>query len=766
MQSDTQTSFGTLFDAAVLLPLTALDLAFARYLQQAQPSEDARHTWLAALVSHQFGRGHACLDLDVLRQSGVLALAWDGRLQDALPPDLAQAAASLPWINGDASPLVLDGPRLYLRRNWQAEQTIRAAIAARLAQPKAVPDTLAQALDALFEPAPLPAAATLDQPVPAVATVPKVSFGPTVPIVPTVPPGTLTQADTLAQPIPTAQAVSPSPPAQPGMLVAAASAAAPDWQKIACALAARGRFTLITGGPGTGKTTTVVRLLALLQSQASRPLRIALAAPTGKAAARLGESIAQAVKKLPASMQANIPTQAQTLHKLLQVRAAVQARPAPELALDLVVVDEASMIDLELMARLMSSVPLSASLILLGDKDQLASVEAGAVMGQLCEGAQAGGYSADTAQWIQATTGQDVRAWCGIGSKLAQQTVMLRHSHRFAAGSQIGQWASAVNAGQRHTVADLWASTPLWQPDQAVGVTPLRPGQAADITPLQASQAANVTPRKPSQAANVTSLQSDHAVSVTRLQPSASWDASLTQLVGAGWQSTLEALSAVTQGNPQTTGWSNTVAQPSNTDASAVPSAAQAPFLHGPGVCSDEQALALLQALSQFQILCALREGPWGVLALNRNIARALGFPLDCWYVGRPVMVTRNDYNLGLMNGDIGLCLPTAPGLRVAFATPGQSGTTGVRWVLPSRLDAVETVFAMTVHKSQGSEFDQVALVLPDRMAPVLTRELLYTSITRAKTRLTLVVPQAGVLRQAVATQILRSGGLTMERTP
>jgi exodeoxyribonuclease V alpha subunit len=467
--------------------------------------------------------------------------------------------------------------------------------------------------------------------------------------------------------------------------VDALTAVTPDWQKVACALAARGRITLITGGPGTGKTTTVVRLLALLQSQSTRPLRIALAAPTGKAAARLGESIAQAVSKLPAAMQAHIPTHAQTLHKLLQVRAAVQATPAPELALDLVVVDEASMIDLELMARLMAAVPLNASLILLGDKDQLASVEAGAVMGQLCEGAQAGGYSVQTVQWLRHATGQEVSPWQGEGSALAQQTVMLRHSHRFAAGSVIGQWARAVNAGERDTVAELWNTTPLWRADQAT--------------------------------------------SVTRLQPASVTDASVAVLVRAGWQGAWPHLQALSADG---------------------------------AVCPDEKALALLQALSRFQVLCALREGPWGVLALNHSMARALGFPPDGWYVGRPVMVTRNDYNLGLMNGDVGLCLPTARGLRVAFAATGHDGGAGVRWVLPSRLDALETVFAMTVHKSQGSEFEHVALVLPDRAAPVLTRELLYTGITRAKTHLTLVVPQAGVLRQAVATRILRSGGLTL----
>lgn len=585
------------------LPLTALDRAFARFLNELQASTEPRHRLLAALVSHQFGRGHACLDLALLARVGVSSLGWDARLQALLPPDLAAAADTLPWTQGQTSPLVRDGARLYLRRNWQAEQHIRASIVARLAQPSVVPAGLKDALDALF-------------------------------------------ADN--------------------------AQAAPDWQKVACAVAARGLFTLITGGPGTGKTTTVVRLLALLQSQAAHPLRVALAAPTGKAAARLGESIARALRQLPASLQADLPTQAQTLHKLLHVRPGLRSSPPPALALDVVVVDEASMIDLELMARLLAAVPLSARLILLGDKDQLASVEAGAVMGQLCDGAAAGGYNAETVQWVAQTTAQDIGAWCGAGSALAQQTVMLRHSHRFAASSVIGQWASAVNAGDRAAVAALWDAAPLW----------------SDVA----------------------------QASLTRLQPAHS--AALAALVRQGWRDWLLALAA-------------------NREA---------------------QALDLLRLFGRFQVLCALRDGPWGVRALNQQIAQALGFAAEGWYAGRPVMVTRNDYGLGLMNGDVGLCLPTGRGLRVAFA---DADPTRVRWVLPSRLDAVETVFAMTVHKSQGSEFDHVALVLPERAAPVLTRELLYTGITRARQRLTLVAPQAGVLRQAVSQQVLRSGALS-----
>jgi exodeoxyribonuclease V alpha subunit len=172
--------------------------------------------------------------------------------------------------------------------------------------------------------------------------------------------------------------------------------------------------------------------------------------------------------------------------------------------------------------------------------------------------------------------------------------------------------------------------------------------------------------------------------------------------------------------------------------------------------CTDKQALLALKAFAQFQVLCAVRDGPWGVVLLNQRIAQSLGFRDQGWYAGRPVMVTRNDYNLSLMNGDVGLCLPHANGLRVAFS----NGQGGIHWVLPSRLDGVESVFAMTVHKSQGSEFDHVCLVLPNTPAAVLTRELLYTGITRSKTHLTFVVPELAVLWRAVESKVLRSGGL------
>jgi exodeoxyribonuclease V alpha subunit len=446
-----------------------------------------------------------------------------------------------------------------------------------------------------------------------------------------------------------------------------ASDGEPDMQRLACEVAAQNRITLITGGPGTGKTTTVVKLLSLLVGTSSNELQIHLAAPTGKAAARLTESISNALTKMPADVQARIPTQAQTLHRLLQSNS--KATQVHQLATDVVVVDEASMIDLEMMARLLQAVPPTARLILLGDKDQLASVEAGAVMSQLC-----------------------------TGSLLKAQTVTLIHSHRFDAKSGIGQWARTVNAD----VADntpalkaLWNAAPDW----------------LATLPLQQT------------------IEGDAAEpDVTRLQLTSASDPKLAVGLRYGWRNWLALLEAH---------------RPSKTKAAAP--------------CSDAQAVALLKAFTEFCVLCAVREGPLGVTQLNAQVEHALGLGQSPWYAGRPVMVTRNDYALELMNGDIGLCLPGPDGvLRVAF--PAVDG--GVRWVMPSRLDSVETVFAMTVHKSQGSEFAHVLLVIPALESPVLTRELVYTGLTRAKKRLTLWAPQLGVLWNGCSRRVLRSGGL------
>ncbi|MDB5752297.1 MAG: exodeoxyribonuclease subunit alpha, partial [Ramlibacter sp.] len=556
-----------------------------------------------------------------------------------------------PRLVGDgpgATPLVLVGTRLYLRRYWQHERSVRDAIAQRLeAGAAAVPDGLREALDALF----------------------------------------------------------------PWNLAGDAGDAT-DWQKVACGLAARSAFGIITGGPGTGKTTTVVKLLAVLQHLAlaggqGRRLRIRLAAPTGKAAARLNDSIAGAVANLPLqalgdaqALRAAIPTEVTTVHRLLGSLPGTRhfrhhaRNPLP---VDVLVLDEASMVDLEMMAAVLAALPPNARLLLLGDKDQLASVEAGAVLGELCRRADSGHYLPATRDWLLRATGESLPAALldKAGEPLDQAVVKLRKSHRFSAGSGIGRLAEAVNEGN---------------------VAALRQIAAAALEDLAF-------------------LQLDAG------------DAALRRL-------------ALDAGRPRNAGGPGPAGHRRYLEVLR----AGQPALGAPQETFDAWARSVLQAFGEFQLLCAVRKGPQGVERLNQRIAAMLHAEGltggdHGWYLGRPVMVTRNDYALGLMNGDVGitLLLPAETGwmLRVAFATAD-----GIRWVLPSRLQAVETVFAMTVHKSQGSEFTHAALLLPDRMSRVLTRELVYTGVTRARRWFTLASADAGVLEAAVERRVKRTGGL------
>jgi len=682
--------------------LRPLDTAFADFIA---PAGAGQYAWVhlaAALLSHQVGRGQVRLDLaatlanpawslDLLPEGGRgRVLAGDDSPAPPAPATLLAGISLAAWTsalqahpavesvtgpgdhrdesdsNGDggdedhhsrcsdeARPLVLANGCLLLRRHWRCEQTVQQALAHRLQSPSpqgrtpfglhaADDDALRQALDVLFPPA----------------------------------------------------SPSPGAPVQSG----------PDWQKIACALAARHPFAIITGGPGTGKTTTVVKLLAVLQHLAlqgaptspgtvssataaaqgagdvqtaatalapsRRPLRIRLAAPTGKAAARLAESIATARGKLalddlPAgsALLQHLPSEVSTLHRLLGVKPGsrhFRHNAQQKLPLDVLVIDEASMVDLEMMAAVLEALPRQARLVLLGDKDQLASVEAGAVLGTLCQRADGGHYTPATRAWVQQVTGQDVGDTMTdpSGQPADQAIVKLRKSHRFGEGSGIGRLAQAVNAGEAAVAKAL-----LTQGLPDIGLE--------------------------------TDLGSLHA----------------------GWRPLFNLLHH------------------------------NRPATEAPGAHHDAWALEVLNAAGRFQVLCAVRGGPQGVDAINRRIAQALAAEgltpsAEGWFLGRPVMVTRNDYALGLMNGDVGVTLlgPTdassEPRLRVAFS----DGRGGIRWVPPSRLQDVETVFAMTVHKSQGSEFDHVTLVLPSHTSPVLTRELIYTAITRARLRFTLAV--------------------------
>lgn len=652
--------------------LRALDKAFVGFLADLDPAADSLVLLAAALTSHQLGHGHVCLDLyETLKEPDfALSLPPEGDVLSTpmlLPSALLKALDGATWCQaladsllvakaGDDSeaaaqkPLVLSDRRLYLRRYWTYERRIDAALHRRLAQSEPTPGDLAQRLDALFGPA------------------------------------------------------NPAPDA----LI--------DWQKLACALATRGAFSIITGGPGTGKTTTVVRLLALLQSPAverGKPLRIRLAAPTGKAAARLTESISHQVQSLqvPEDVRQKIPSDVTTVHRLLGSRPGTRhfrhhaGNPLP---LDVLVVDEASMIDLEMMANLLDALPPHARMVLLGDKDQLASVEAGAVLGDLCRDAEAGMYSPQTQAWLESVSGEDLsksglRQGDDQRHALAQQVVMLRHSRRFVAGSGIGQLAKLVNQQQDQDARALLAG-----------------GSYADLFSL--------------------ALKGEQDRALSRL---------LLDGHGNGPQGYRHYLGVMHAQRPQ-----------------------QLTSIEDPR-CVD-WARNVLNAFDEFQLLCAVRKGPWGVEGLNQRITQTL-FAAQLiesdqqWYEGRPVLMTRNDYGLGLMNGDIGIALrlPEGPveenrqALRVAF--PRNDGSGGVRFVLPSRLNDVETVYAMTVHKSQGSEFAHTALILPEALNPVLTKELIYTGITRAKNWFSLIEPRQGVFEEALRRKVKRLSGLMLE---
>jgi exodeoxyribonuclease V alpha subunit len=615
-----------------MLPLRAIDRAVQRFVRERDP---AAHAWLldaAGLASYQVGQGHACIDLARLPVVPSASQPLVEHLQGQPFEQLRDCLLASTLVSGDQcisrpdALFVLDGSRFYLRRYWDFERAVIDGIHRRLAIGFSSADGLSSELDRLF---------------------------------------------------PAARA--------PGDDI--------DWQRIACAVAAGSRFAVVTGGPGTGKTTTVVRMLGLLQTRAMRaggmPLRIRLAAPTGKAAARLSDAIGRQLADLavPADVRKTIPADVSTVHRLLGRRSGSRQprHDAGEpLRLDVLVVDEASMLDLEMMAALLAALPDHAQLILLGDRDQLASVEAGSVFGDLCRRADQASYSAPTRDWIADASGTALPAGQGQGSALDQHIVMLRYSHRFKDDSGIGQLAAAANRGDARALEAVLGQGHhdlAWYPH----------GNESPIS-----------------------------LAVTGYRP---------------------CLERIEQTRPA---------------ANAGSSAWLA------------WASAIVDAYGRFQLLAATREGPRGVAGLNARIAAALHAlrlvdTSNEWYEGRPVMVTRNDYGLGLMNGDVGITLRmpagTSTALRVAFPTYADPGTP-LRIVSPARLPAVESVFAMTVHKSQGSEFDHAALVLPGEESAALSRELVYTAITRARSRFSLV-GTIDIAGPAVQRKTQRASGLS-----
>ncbi|MCS6180640.1 exodeoxyribonuclease V subunit alpha [Shewanella baltica] len=514
-----------------------------------------------------------------------------------------------------------------------------------------------------------------------------------------------------------------------------------DWQKVATATALGKKLSVITGGPGTGKTTTVTKLLLLLQMESQQEIR--LVAPTGKAAARLSESIKASKARLAKELSVHadvvddarnrnsqefltalgrIPEEASTLHRLLGVipnSPHFRHHQGNPLRLDLLIVDEASMVDLPMMYKLLSALPEHASLILLGDQDQLASVEAGAVLADICAGLKMPvapnnlaqnniasnnpalwqmRYSKEQAERLSALTGFELTPFISDAPKLGDSLCMLMHSHRFKGDAGIGLLASAVNRADLQGILQVWQQGP------------------AELSWLEHSMVVSQTQAKVSEPAN---------------------NLGLNLLLEQACQQYGAYLSAL------------------NSDASN-------------SVLGTRPSTAdIIERFNQYRILCAMRSGDYGVEGINQFVTQALANaklikPLQEFYLGRPIIIQSNDYNLGLFNGDIGLILQDEDKPERLMAHFIKADGSLLK-VLPARLPSHETCYAMTVHKSQGSEFSRVALVLPPSPSlaqwQLLTKELVYTAITRAKVHFTCLGTQH-VFERASSQATQRASGL------
>ena len=520
-----------------------------------------------------------------------------------------------------------------------------------------------------------------------------------------------------------------------------------DWQtevSLAACLrerAAAGTLCVISGGPGSGKTSAVARLLGRLL--ALRPeTRLALSAPTGKAAARMMEALASRCGDWPADLQARLPTHASTLHRLLGWHPRQgEARHSAEnpLPLDLLVVDEASMLDQEMASRVLSALPLGCRLILLGDKDQLAAVESGAVFAEL---------SAYPGHLPEGSDALD--AWMDV--VLGLNNPVLPES---PVRPELVEGRAPLSRGLRQAQPERLSSQPEGLSLQPEGLSLQPEGLSPELSPSQFPLSGSVACLQGSYRFGADSVLGELASAVRRGEPSEflqrlDHSSRVEGEVVALWQEAAHALSEAGRARLL---------------------AGYAPYYAGvSGFLNGTLGMdALFEALDAFRVLAAIHEGPRGVQALNRLLLGGLREAVSLfwqaaearWVAGQPVLVLENDPGTGLFNGDVGLVLPEGggPGAEKPWAAwfPVLEG--GYRAVPLSVLPRHDLGFALTIHKAQGSEFERVAVVLPGEVSPVLRRELIYTAITRAQRGL-LVLADRAVLSHAIDRPTVRDAGL------
>lgn len=591
--------------------LSDIDVELCRFFSELEPQVNAEILLAAALTSAAYREGNVCINLRDFADRPLFNEA-DGFLQ-------VEAPALKVWVGmlnnspfvgspGEFKPLILDSShRLYLQRHWKNEKRLAEHILKKAGQPTEKVDIklLRQGLNCYF----------------------------------------------------------------------GKSREAVDWQKVAAALAVLNSFAVISGGPGTGKTTTVVRVLGLLLEQANqrgRNFSITLAAPTGKAAARLESSIQNALQDLPTSnvIKDKIPVKCHTIHQLLGARlhsSTFKFNKNNPLPYDYIIIDEVSMVDQALMSRFMSATMKKTQVLLLGDKDQLASVEAGSVLGDICGARNSNRFSRAMEEQLE-----NLEISLPENNKvknpdpLTDHIVLLQKSYRFEADSGIARLAEAVNSGEG---------------ERSLHILQNRSYTDVDLkTPL-------------------------------------TYSVFLDELIDR----------AVTQ------------------------------IQEGAQAASPAVAFTIYRKM---QILSPHRQGPWGVEFLNKKIEERLEMmglksPYVDWYRGKPIIINENNYRLGLSNGDTGIFWPDDEGNgRIYFEINNE-----IMGLWPSQLPAYSTAFVLTVHKSQGAEYNEVILVFPNEKSKILSRELLYTALTRAK-KSVLLFAKKSVLLKTVAHKIARNSGL------